>query len=358
MKVEDLHSSPWSGVFYVTGGGVQLLANLTSVAGASSSVLAAGIPYSRGALGALIVDPNHGACTSETARELAFKAFKESRSQKLDDHVFGFSLSASLATNRVKKGELRAYIAVQTPSISQVSKVTFENFESRRDQEQYLSEVAWGKLCSALYLDEDRFPEVSTRKQQLPTTLQPLYGAKAAYVGFKSTAFLSGSFNPLHTGHQSMLAHAQSHLDCEVQYELCVSPFDKKPLDFFDLHDRIAQFESDQLVLTNFPSFEEKSIHLSKGQGITFIVGVDTICRLADPNYYPFSRFQTSETTMSESFRNLYDRKVRFLVYGRNLGNRFVTLKDLDLPQVLKALCDEVSEQEFRLDVTSTDLRL
>ncbi len=358
MRVEDLHSSPWSGVFYVTGGGVQLLANLTSVAGASNTVLAASIPYSRRALDTLIVDPNQGACTSETARELAFKAFKESRSQKLDDQVFGFGLSASLATNRVKKGELRAYIAVQTSSISQVSKVTFENFESRRDQEQYLSEVAWGKLCSALYLDKDRFPEVSTRKQQLATTLQPLYGAKAAYVGIKSTAFLSGSFNPLHTGHRNMRTHAQSRLDCEVQYELCVSPFDKKPLDFFDLHDCMAQFEVDQLVLTNFSSFEEKSKHLSNGQAITFVVGVDTISRLADPNYYTYSRVQTSETTMNESIQKLHDRNVRFLVYGRNLGNRFVTLKDLEIPPLLTMLCEEVSEQEFRLDITSTDLRL
>ena len=358
MRVEDLHSSPWSGVFYVTGGGVQLLANLTSVAGASNTVLAASIPYSRRALDTLIVEPNQGACTSETARELAFRAFQESRLQKLDEHVFGFGLSASLATNCVKKGELRAYIAVQTPKISQVSKVTFENFENRGDQEQYITEVAWGKLCNVLSLDQDPFPQVSTRRQQLETTLQPLYRVKAACVGTKSTAFLPGSFNPLHTGHRRMRAHARSRLDCEVQYELCISPFDKKPLDFFDLHDRIAQFESDQLVLTNFPSFEEKSIHLSQGQGITFIVGVDTIGRLTDPNYYPFSRFQTSETTMNESFRNLHDRKVRFLVYGRNLGNRFVTLKDLDLPQVLKTLCDEVSEQEFRLDVTSTDLRL
>ena len=51
------------------------------------------------------------------------------------------------------------------------------------------------------------------------------------------------------------------------------------------------------------------------------------------------------------------DHGCRFLVFGRMVAGRFSSLRELDLPAPLRALCDEVPESDFRDDITSTELR-
>ena len=50
-------------------------------------------------------------------------------------------------------------------------------------------------------------------------------------------------------------------------------------------------------------------------------------------------------------------RGCRFLVFGRQVSGCFCTLADLSLPAELVALCDPVPENEFRSDISSTELR-
>jgi hypothetical protein len=46
-----------------------------------------------------------------------------------------------------------------------------------------------------------------------------------------------------------------------------------------------------------------------------------------------------------------------FLVFGRHLDGRFVTLDDISLPPLLRGICRAVPEADFRHDVSSTRLR-
>jgi hypothetical protein len=47
----------------------------------------------------------------------------------------------------------------------------------------------------------------------------------------------------------------------------------------------------------------------------------------------------------------------RFLVFGRDCGGAFRTISALELPAPLAALCEEVPEEAFRADISSTELR-
>ena len=47
-----------------------------------------------------------------------------------------------------------------------------------------------------------------------------------------------------------------------------------------------------------------------------------------------------------------------FLVFGRNMGPGYVGLHQLDLPDPLRSICREVPAEQFREDLSSTELRL
>ena len=110
------------------------------------------------------------------------------------------------------------------------------------------------------------------------------------------------------------------------------------------------QFAGDQGVwLTRAATFEAKSRLFP---GATFLVGVDTLRRIADPRFY------ASDTVARlAALERIAERGCRFLVFGRDMGTGFVRFSDLDLPEVLRAICREVPADRFREDVSSTAIR-
>ena len=173
-----------------------------------------------------------------------------------------------------------------------------------------------------------------------------------------------GAFNPVHDGHRAMARIARLLLELPVEFELSIHNVDKPPLDYLEMSDRAARFGDDQtLWLTRAPTFEEKSRLFPDA---TFVVGADTIARIADPIYYG-----GSERAMLAAIDRIAERGGRFLVFGRAsdaairatepddtvTAKVFQSFTSLDLPPALLAICTEVPENEFRADITSTQLR-
>jgi hypothetical protein len=176
-------------------------------------------------------------------------------------------------------------------------------------------------------------------------------------------AVFPGAFNPLHQGHKEMARIAAERLGLRVEFELSIHNVDKPPLDYLEMQDRAGQFAEDEtLWLTRAPTFEEKSRLFPDA---TFIVGADTIARIADPAYYGGSR-----QAMQAAIDRIAGRGGRFLVFGRRSQREvpakagetpsvddFQTAESLILPHELSALCTAVPESAFRADVSSTQLR-
>jgi cytidylyltransferase-like protein len=163
-------------------------------------------------------------------------------------------------------------------------------------------------------------------------------------------AIFPGAFNPLHDGHRAMIRLAAERLGVPVEFELSIHNVDKPPLDYLEMADRAAQFSEDQtLWLTRAPTFDEKSRLFSDA---TFVVGADTIARIADRKYY-----EDDERAMLSAIERIASRGCRFLVFGRKgADGKFESLAELNLPPQLSAICD-VPEHDFRADVSSTELR-
>jgi hypothetical protein len=159
-----------------------------------------------------------------------------------------------------------------------------------------------------------------------------------------------GAFNPLHDGHRRIAELGRELLDAPAQFELSVTNVDKPPLDYLEIDERSRQFQPDDtLWLTRAATFVEKAALFP---GATFLVGAETIARIAEQRYYG-----NDPQAADDAIAQILAAGCRFLVFGRVVGGTFRTLGELVLPAQLLAACEEVPAEKFREDVSSTELR-
>ena len=342
--ITAIHRAPRSGVFTITGGGSGLLSSLLGVGGASATVLEANVPYAPRSLRDWLGAEPTQACSDETARSMAVRAFM--RGVELGGD-FGFAVTASLATTRPKRGALRAHLAFQDGLSTRTWHLAFEGSAGdRREQEQTLATVAVEALGHALGLGGA--PRVPGTHAQGDEALAELMLGRRTRVGDVFEAVLPGAFNPIHDGHRRMRADAEQRLGRPVGYELSIANVDKPPLDYRELNARLGQFDAGEVVLTNAPTFIDKARALG---GVVFVVGTDTMRRVAEPRYYG------GTVVRDAAIEELAGLGCRFLVYGRIDAGVFRELSDMTLPPPLAAISSGVPESEFRNDVSSTALR-
>lgn len=159
-----------------------------------------------------------------------------------------------------------------------------------------------------------------------------------------------GAFDPLHVGHREMAKLAERRLGCPVAFEISIENVDKPDLTLHTIKQRLTQFDISQTVfLTRAARFTQKADLFSRPH---FIVGADTITRIGDAKYY-----EQNSVTRDGAIDRLCDQGARFLVFGRLIDGVYESAESLLLPPILGTLCEFVSEQEFRRDISSTELR-
>ena len=160
---------------------------------------------------------------------------------------------------------------------------------------------------------------------------------------------LSGSFNPLHSGHRELLSAAEQFLSGQVVYELSLSNADKPPLDYQTVEDRCQQFSAEPLALTRAATFVEKA---ELFPNTVFVVGMDTAVRIIDAQFYSGNR-----SLMENSLEQVRLFGCRFLVAGRATDQKFQTREHLKCPLGFESLFLELPESTFRSDTSSTHIR-
>ncbi|MFT5444857.1 MAG: hypothetical protein ACI9DC_000017 [Gammaproteobacteria bacterium] len=349
-RATQLHANPWLGVFYVTGGGSQLISELLTTPGASRTVLEASVPYAYTALMSLLGETPAQSCSAPTARAMAMAAFQRANALSSDSDsratLFGLGCTASLATDREKRGKHRAHLAIQTEWHTCFAQVELSG--DRAEEEVQLLDELWEFLGAVLTSDTSPMGAFDAVRAH-PTWRLVLQGDSPATSTepHDGQLILSGSFNPVHHGHRKMLSVAEHITDRAGAFELSIFNVDKPPLDYHEIGTRLAQFDT-PVWLTRLPTFAEKAQHF---QGAVFVVGVDTVVRIDAPRYYWNTAHRDS------SIEELASLGCSFLVFGRAADDGFVQLRDLELSPNLLRICQEVPSDQFREDVSSTELR-
>jgi hypothetical protein len=146
-----------------------------------------------------------------------------------------------------------------------------------------------------------------------------------------------------------MAVIAQEIAERPLDFELSVTNVDKPALDYLEMRSRAAQFAGRTLWFTRAPTFLEK---LDVFPESTFVMGADTYVRLGDPRYYGASAAaaEAAVATIAARARGL-------IVFGRVRDGVFVDASQLEVPAPLRDIAYFVSPREFRLDISSTELR-
>lgn len=165
----------------------------------------------------------------------------------------------------------------------------------------------------------------------------------------KPLALLPGSFNPLHHGHTRLAAAAANHLGYPVHFELSIANADKPELSQSEIERRVAQFRGlGPVWVTRAATFEQKAAIFP---GVAFVLGWDTAVRVIDPRYYG------DAARRDDALRKLIALECRFVVGGRLDVLGTFQVWEGGLGSELDDLFVSLTEADFRVDVSSTELR-
>jgi len=379
--IQAIHDTPTQVVVAAAGAGTTGLSNLLLIGGASRTLLEAIVPYSTAAFNDFLGgrEPKQYV-SSLAARRLAGRAL--ARAQFLTAArpseaapLVGIGCTASLATDRAKRGEHRAHIAAwQADGLVVQTLILTKGARTRAAEERLYSRLLLNLLANAcgveltLDLDLQGNEEVIVERYDYLSVAHALHKQEVDFFALYDhgeirtrpavdgqevhpQTLLSGSFNPLHGGHLGMAAAAVEWLKRPVAFELSTANVDKPSLPATVVVNRIAQFAGTHpIYVSNAPTYLEKARLYPRA---TFIIGADTAERLFEPKYY-----DDSTTLMQNALEEIMAQGCRFLVMGReDADGVFRTISNIAIPPEFGELFEQIPESVFRMDISSTQLR-
>jgi hypothetical protein len=365
--ISQIHASGRQLVLEFTGAGSLGLAWLHSVSGSSRTILEATDRYSAASLIELLGKSPAKSVDPQIAIEMAGRAYLRACRLGDDDRLrLGVACTATIATDYAKRGEHRCCIAVQNnQSVKTYDLVLAKGHRDRESEEAIVARLLINAIAEAAEIGPVPFllgegEIVATNSVPAPDPLELLWSQTARWVvigpdGTRSVetpvtgCVYSGSFNPLHFGHEALAAAAERAIGLPVTFEIPAVNAEKAALQRGELERRLAQFRGRRVAVTRAPLFSDKARLFP---GCIFVVGYDTAVRLLDTRFYG-----GRDEARDQSLATLREAGCRVLVAGRLDGAEFRTMRHLTISANAEGLFFELPESAFRADVSGTALR-
>ncbi len=168
---------------------------------------------------------------------------------------------------------------------------------------------------------------------------------------------LSGSFNPLHRGHENLMAVASFISGRTPIYEISILNVDKPSISLNELRKRLAQFPPYALVaITALPRYIDKASLIPDA---CFAIGIDTAERLLDEKYYENLHSEKKKGSgMERALSEMRKFGCSFIIAGRiDENSSFRGLESLAIPTEFADMFTAIPASMFREDISSSVLR-
>lgn len=342
-----------------TGAGLAFQSNLWGTPGSSEYIVGFQTPYRRGQTIELLgYDPDDSFVSPIVAIDLAMASYIQASKHKVlsgeDGNPVGVGITASVASNRMPRGDQRSFTCVITKDRVLVHYHLFEkgmgeslrkahDYTIAAEAEDVLIAGITGRGC-AQYYPEVNIEKALDRFYQFPTFLS---NGKRSKEMLGTGLYLPASLNPIHDGHREM-ARVGEHLCLRpTNYLISTSSPHKGDLTLQEMLFKAGMLRAES-ELRSFEFTKSEPLFLDKARarpGSTFIIGTDTMERFLDPKWGP------SIPEMLKEFEKL---NTKFLVMGRVMNGDFKTADAIQVDENYRYMFSSI---EGRVDISSTELR-
>src|SRR6516164_10458748 len=136
LLIEAIHASSFKCVLAITGGGTQAAAMLLNVPGGSRTILEVAVPYHEQSLFEYLGQRPQTFCSPETSMAMAMRAFQRARWLAPGEEVIGVGCTASLISDRPKRGEHRFHVTTHSERGAICNSLLFKKGARNREEEE------------------------------------------------------------------------------------------------------------------------------------------------------------------------------------------------------------------------------
>jgi len=304
-----------------SGAGTQVVRELWERPGASAWLSGATFPYAREETEEFL-GFKPGGVDHDAAVDLALEAY--GRAYRYGGSAVGLSLTASVASSRVHRGDHRVHAAVVTDEGAWSTDLVLRKGvgpEDRRTDDAVCTDVAMGLLGAALGLDGGDFEQRPLLQEELLDRVlaRPVFTRERTRTASLpwNAALMPGAYDPPHEGHLGVAGLVEAR-SWRVVHHVTVDPPHKAALTAQQAVGRARMLRGRDVVFTRGDALYVDKARAHPGKPL--VVGADALDRMLDPGWGLPTRAVVDE------FRRL---GTKVFVVDRVVGELIVRCQDV-----------------------------